>query len=310
MSKRFVCFIITILLIVSCMACSKKSEEPDKTGTIDVDYTSGVLLKEKLGVPDTVEGEYISESGLTRVYVDAKVVVPEVSRVDVIEALPRVYTDEEVLSFYESHKEDWDWTYALSGKPYDGGVPTINKARDTGGKYDDYEYWIIHDIESEEEVEDYRHFYVSYGIDTVTGGPEFLLTFEYFRDYIRGNQVDFESQPLVNNKAADCTISLEEAIEYADKDVKALLPDYELTWYGQTPVSDIGIPGVSSMKAGQYYSLKYSRNLNGVSVNVSSTNVECSNDYGHTAGIGVVSVVVDDTGVIAFSYRKGLSGND
>lgn len=134
--------------------------------------------------------------------------------------------------------------------------------------------------------------------------PAFMVSFEYRGNYIRSAAVDSECIPLTDGKAVDCTIGLEDAIQKADEEVHALLPDYELTGYGQTPVMDIGRPGASSMKTGQYYSLKYSRHLNGVPVNVSSINVECSNDYGYTAGIGVVSVVVDDTGVIGLSYKN------
>ena len=305
MKRRLLCFAVAISLVVSCMACAKENGTSEKSNTTDADYTSGVLLKEKLDVPDTVEDEYTSESGQTRVYVDAKVVMPEVSRVDVIEALPRVFADEEIHEFMQFHSEGIAWKYADSGceyyeEPYTDGLPYLKYTVDGNAHYG---LWLCAD---EDATPDglYKSVNWTYGMNEKTGKPAFMVEFEYRGNYERSAAVGGECIPMTDGKAVDCTITIEEAIQMANEEVHSLLPDYELTWYGQTPITALGNPDKGFRETGQYYNLKYSRHLNGIPVNVSSINIDCTNDYGYTAGIGIVSVVVDDTGVVGLSYKN------
>lgn len=300
MIKRFTCILLLLALSTAALAgCSADvSEEAEKS--IPESYTDGELLKEKLGVPDTVQGEYVSGSGISRVTVDAEVTVPAVSRVDVVEAVPRIFTDEEVLKVMERHHNDLDWRYAESNEPYMNGLPHIDGSFDG---IDHYDLWICVKPDASPD-KTYKSFNVTYWLNARTGEIAFTPTMEYIEDHERGYYcVGQNPVPLTDGKAEDCTISLEEAVALADEEVHAILPDYLVTRAGQAPVMEAGGFGFDKYTTQQFYLLQYTRHLNGVPVN-DSLQTSPEGEYGYVSGTGEVSVLVADDGVLGFTYTE------
>ncbi|MBP3704194.1 MAG: hypothetical protein J6I98_01555, partial [Clostridia bacterium] len=196
MKKRFICiFLAAVLFSTVLTACGEKVTENTVRNEPAADYTAGVLLKEKLQVPDSVTGEFTSESGLTRVFVDADITVPEVSRVDIVEAVPRTFTDEEILSFTGRHTESADWKYAVSKEPYTDGLPYVDVSSEG---VDFYYLWI-----DAEEDEIYKSITVDYRLFSNGGELASAPGLEYYGDYNRAYGLDCSMVPLTDGRAAD-----------------------------------------------------------------------------------------------------------
>ncbi len=306
MKGRYLCVLLALLLFF-CPGCTQ--ETPQETE--ESQGIMGEALTETLGVPENVQGEFVSESGISRVIVDAEIVVPEIDHADIIEAIPRVFTEEEITSLITRHEDEIGWYDVHSVEAYKGEMPEIDYS--VAG-VDMYDLWIsnipfdmqysrdkdaISEIKerlSPEQAENYvwTSFHVDYGLSAATGKIGFPPSLEYMRSNVSVNMGDL--QPLVEGKAADCTISLEEAIAMADAEVHEILPDYELSAYGQMPRYELGNPE-------QYYAFRYTRHLNGIPVNDAyGGEGMATGDYGYVSGLGVVSVVVNDGGVCLLIY--------
>jgi hypothetical protein len=155
--------------------------------------------------------------------------------------------------------------------------------------------WVYNQNEFEAGDGDYRSLSVHYGINTKTG----KLAVEPVLEYIKST-FDISTAapvPLTDGKAADCRLTLEQALAYADAEVHALCPDYEMTSYGQLPVWE-------TVKNPRIYSFRYTRHINGVAVNDADGGESMANDYGYTSGLGVITVAVRDDGVCYLSYSN------
>ena len=290
MFKRLICMLMSVVLFLSCAGCAAvyaTAQVPGKPSETAV--APEKTLRERLGVPETIQGSFVSESGISRVSVDAAILVPEVSQVDVIQALPRVYTNEEIVRFFKRHRGEMEWRYAESGEPYLGGLPSPNACVDGVNLY---HLWADVSRESSPDGK-YKSFTVDYGQNADTGALGFMAMLGYYEDFDLLPGVDLV--PLQNDKAKDCTISLEEAVALADAEVQALAPDYTMIACGQTPEYELGCKE-------QFYSFRYTRNLQGIPVNYSYGSEQVLNPYGYTAGLSVISVVVSDDGVQALEY--------
>ena len=309
MKRRGLCIWLIACIVLSLAGCTDAGPvESQENSTV---VSSGEPLVEVLGVPEHVSGEFVSDSGISRVRVDAEVIFPEVDHVDVIEALPRVFTEEEIQSMIARHEDEIGWYDTQTVEPYSGWMPEIE---DTSGGVDMYSLWLsnipFHMTYSRnenavdkikaglpaEQAENYvwMNLHVSYGLSARTGKIGFPPNLEWMRSNEGVNMDTLE--PLSEGKAADCTISLEEAIALADAEVHAILPDYEVSAYGQLPLQELG-------NQKQFYAFRYTRHLNGIPVNNTySGESMATGEYGYLSGLGVVSVIVNDEGVCSFTY--------
>lgn len=274
MKLRLLCILLTAALLMT--------NQSDISG-------NGAPLSVRLGVPDTIQGEFISQSGISRVIVDAEIIMPEVSQADIVEALPRVFSTDEISSFIGRCRNDLDWYYAENGKPYDGAMPVIDYSREG---VDVYRLWINTPCESTASTPEYRDISIVYGL-TEEGELGFFprLTYMKSNSFVEPDYL----LPLTDGRAEDCTITLEEAIAYADAEVHAIAPDYAVSAYGQLPLQELG-------NKQQYYVFRYTRHLNGIPVNDSYAGENISKGSDYTAGLGVISAVVRDNGVCYLGY--------
>ena len=305
---------VTILSAVAAVLCAGCSAGPDipqtSGGEVKPNLTDGQLLSEKLEVPERVSGEFVSESGISRVTVDADIVFPEAVRADIVEAVPRVFTDEEVASVISRYKDEIGWYHVQGGAKYAGEMPAVEY---TSGGVDMYNLWInnipgqmtyttgqdpmeqIREKLTPEQAENYEFSYIlaDYGVSPTTGKIGWTPKLEYIRNN-EGTEGDM-LLPLTGGRAEDCTITLEEAVSIADKEIHALLPDYQMSAYGQLPPLELG-----SKK--KYYIFRYTRHLNGIPVNDSYGGENMALNNGYTSGLGVVTAVVRDEGICYLSY--------
>lgn len=288
LQRLLLCFLG--ILLIGCSADSTDApavlKSPEETN-----FTSDVPLKEQLKAPNRYTAYLTSESGISILDVDADIVVPEVTSIDTLEALPRPFTDEEFQDFLCRHP--MDWIHAVSGKAY-------NNTYDIQTQYGitSYQVWLEAANQQEFDLlntEDRYSVILQYSLDSDGQLAFFMPSLEY-----EANPVHLdvsECLPLTEGRAEGCTISLEEAIALADAEVHALAPDYEVTTYGQ-------LPGRKFPQYKRYYLLRYTRHLNGIPVNEvyggeGATNIT---ETTYTAALGVISVIVRDDGICYLNY--------
>ena len=308
---------VTILSAVAAVLCAGCSANPDTPqasgGDIRPNPADGQLLSENLGVPERVSGEFVSESGISRVIVDADIIFPEAVQADIVEAVPRVFTGEEIASVISRYEDEIGWYHVQGeGAKYAGEMPAVEY---TSGGVNMYNLWInnipgkmtyntgrdtlelVKERLTPEQAENYEFSYINVGYGLLQSAGKIGWTPEL--TYNRNNEgVERDMLlPLTNGRAEDCTISLEEAAAVADKEVHAILPDYQMSAYGQLPQTELG-----SKK--KYYIFRYTRHLNGIPVNDSYGGENMTANYGYTSGLGVVTAVVRDQGLCYLSYRN------
>ncbi len=310
---------VTILSAVAAVLCAGCSANPDTPqasgGDIRPNPADGQLLSENLGVPERVSGEFVSESGISRVIVDADIIFPEAVQADIVEAVPRVFTGEEIASVISRYEDEIGWYHVQGeGAKYAGEMPAVEY---TSGGVNMYNLWInnipgkmtyntgqdsmelIREMLTPEQAQNYEFSYIiaDYGVSQTSGKIGWTPELKYVRNNegVEGDML----LPLTGGKAEDCSITLEEAVAMADKEVHAILPDYQMSAYGQLPRLELG-----SRK--KYYIFRYTRHLNGIPVNDSYGGEYMSNDDGstYTSGLGVVTAVVRDQGLCYLSYHN------
>lgn len=165
---------VTMMLLAVLSGCGKmeeghsmeEAESPSKSSYGDT------LIAESMGVPDHYTFENVSESGKSKVVVDADIIVPQVYGADVIEAIPVVFSDEEVRAFIEQHTGDFEWYEAMTDKLYSGEGLT---KEDLGVKFgEDYigiqsYFMLLENMEEYDQGGAYREINVSFYFNEKTG---------------------------------------------------------------------------------------------------------------------------------------------
>lgn len=168
MNRKLLVVIIIILLSVTTFGCNL-AESSTETQTSTTTSLPDESIAQRLDVEPHIEAEYVSDTGISTIKVNAEVVVPEAYAVDIYEAIPRAFTDEEVLAFIERHQEGLTWTDQTTNEPYDGHAPQKDpsfSASELG--YDLYRLWILNRDEYD-AGRDYHSIHVQYGIHAKTG---------------------------------------------------------------------------------------------------------------------------------------------
>jgi len=289
-------FSLVLCLAALCIGgCTgKDSNLQQSTASIHAD---AVPASSRLQAPAHIKEEFSSESGISRVIVDADIVLPDTDQFSLIEALPRVYTEQEMQAFYNRHSENLVWTHATKNETWDGNFFT--KAPIVGESFNDYTFWIKVDPQ-QVGIDDYRSINASYGLSR-KGKIAFPPRMEYIRSTVELTADDL--LPLTNGKAADCTISLEEAMTIANNEVKNLAPDYCLSAYGQIPTYD-------DRDNPQYYGFAYTQNLKDVPVNYCYGMESVASDYSYISGQSVIRVVIADDGVRYLEYNTPMDAGE
>lgn len=294
MARKLLIAFLALDLLWSITGCtgrnSPQAAEPEKHGHT---AEKGELLAKRLGVPSTYQAKYTSDTGISSITVDAEIIMPEVYSADIIEAVPRPFTDDEISAFIDRHTEGLIWIDQATKERYDGhGVKKDPQYVGSGLGYDFYSLWIYNEDEYY-NGRDYRTINVAYGLNTKTGKLAWQPRLQYLKS--RYNLSASDLLPLTDGKAGGCTITLEEARVYADEEVHAICPDYEMTNYGQMPVFEL-------VNNPQYYIFRYTRHINGIPVNDDYGGESCANDYDYISGLGVITVIVRGDGVCYLEY--------
>ena len=281
---------ITILLLAVLGGCGKD------TSAAQSSY-GNTLISETMEVPEHYAFESVSESGKSKVLVDADIIVPEVYGADIIEAIPTVFSEEQINTFIKQHTGDFEWYNTKTNTVYSG--EGFSK-EDLGETFNGAQSYSLY-LENTEEVEKggaYREILVSFWVYEETGEIAYTPTLEYANS--ERNPGISQILPLNNeNMANDCTISLDEAINFADAEAHLLSSDFALSQYGQLD-QKMGEGHVSSP---QYYGLKYTRKINGIPVNPDLfRGVGGDDGPDYTAGTECVWITVNDDGVCWIHY--------
>ena len=289
-----------LLLPAGCAENGKPvSSEPAATSSVGADKET---IAEKLDVPSHYQASYRSDTGISVITVDAEVVVPEAYAAAIIEAIPRPFSDEEVLAFIDRHRKDLTWIDQSTDSEYDGHAPQPDPNFDADEmSFKMYSLW-IYDLDVFNAGQDRHHIIVQYGLNTRTGKLAWAPALEYLKSHY--NLYASDLLPLTDGRALGCSITLEEARGYADAEVQAICPDYALTAYGQMPAPKSGDSQMPAAGEGnpQYYIFRYTRHIGGIPVNDDNGGEGVSNDYDYTSGLGVITVIVDDGGVCFLGY--------
>ncbi len=277
----FAGILISLLLVVSCSGPESGTKHPEQ-----VSQAAGTL-QETLDAPGHVEETFISASGVSTVKVDADVYVPEASGANLIEVTPRAFTKKDISRMIRRHGKALTWKYRTSSELYQGEGP--EKSTDPFEKFDSYDLWISagEDTDAAEE----RELVVSYDLDPDTGAPVSDPVMYYGQGSWNLQFPDIV--PLTDGKAADCSITAEEATSLAEEEVSALASGYALAEYGQLPVYEAwGNP--------QYYVLRFTRSIGDIPVNPSVP--EQAGPDEDCRGTSEIDVVVRDDGVCGVNY--------
>lgn len=283
--KKIMLFVLASCLLLTACGSNGNNLENDNP-------SSREEISVRVNAPERVKskGELQSPSGICKIDIDADVIIPKATAVNVYEAKARVYTDEEIQGYFEHIKVNTSWGQSnILGEVKE--APT-----DRPTPYNSYNLSLSDDKLNQGGK--YTSFGVSYAKDKKTDALAFMQTFIYEHAKFAFSAYDF--LPLAGEKAKDCTISLEEAIEIADKEVAAISDDYQLTSYGQSKKSDVN-------KQPEVYSFVYTKHFDGIPVgNVLSMTESKSEEYGYIAGQSAISVLVDDDGVCYLSYDNPM----
>lgn len=303
MKRLGVLLLVLSLLLVS--GCGTPEETPPESEASSGGETIWNPLREQLGAPDHIEGEFTSESGISTVTVDAEVFVPWASGADLIEVIPRIFTQEEINTMIERHGSGlFSWEYEGDIKrdqPYQGEAPEIDERINEAG-IDHYHFWISAGdsksmLKNVEEEEEYRDLSVRYELNSSTGALASCPHMQFGQGIgALGQFANSEIYPLTDGKAEGCTISAKEAIAFAEEEVRALAPDYYLYECGQLPVYD-------TLKNPKYYALCFTREIGGIPVN-GTYSTEAGNAYEYVSGTSKINVFVRDSGVFALDYHN------
>lgn len=108
--------LLIVCMVLSLVGCTDIGPKENSTAV-----SSERPLAEVLEVPEHVSDEFVLDSGISRVHVDAEIVFPEVDHVDVIEALPRVFTEEEIQSMITRYEDEIGWYDMQTADPIRAG---------------------------------------------------------------------------------------------------------------------------------------------------------------------------------------------
>lgn len=280
---------VTMLLLAVLSGCGKEkeAESPSKSSYGDT------LIAESMGVPDCYTFENVSESGKSKVVVDADIIVPEVYGADVIEAIPVTFSEEEIRAFIRQHTGDFEWYDGTNGKAYSGQGFTKEVFGEDLIGIQSYSMLLTNSEESD-QGDAYREIDVSFWLDEKTGEIAYTPALTYTNS--PGNPEISIIVPLNEENMADgCTISLEEAIYFADAEAEFLSPDFTLFQYGQMAYGE----GVENSP--RYYAFKYTREINGIPVNADIAR-GVGDGSGYTSGTERLWLTVNDAGVCWLGY--------
>lgn len=290
--KKFVSILIALALTFCC-GCNVKTNTDNKEQSNP--YVSGDLIATTMKVPEHYEFESTSESGKSKVVVNADIYVPEVSKVDVLEAIPVVFTDEDAKAFIERHTDSDGWYHVLTDQPYSGeGLATDKLEGDLFGN-EEYCIW-LDNISGNNAKDIYREFLISFWKNANTDE----ITYEPSLTYTNCSTDPQFSQLLPlneNNMANGCSITLEKATAFANDEVSQISPDFVLSNYGQLD----GKISMFDKNGPQYYGFEFTRNINGIPVNLDIGRV-VGDGSEYTSGTEKISVTVNDDGVCWLKY--------
>ncbi len=299
--------ILCLILIISMTACSSKIEA-DYTDENDEHTT---LLSERLSVPEYYENELTSENGNSTLIIKADVTVPNVYDVDTVSMKSVTFTDEQVTEFAKMYTDGTsisDWRVAVDGymgeyEGWDGDFSVRLNPQSTSDQIINMLLLIS---------DDYGMVYFQEWLDA--DGELLSKTNLLYTSAAAGSSDTDYIVELTDDKANSCTIDFETAKAYADEAL-AGYDEFELAFYGQNygGEENSGSTDLESASGGeyeQYYVFYYTREFQGVPVNYSTNSLNVSQEFGFTAGLEYIAVMVNDDGVIIFEYSNPFEIGD
>ena len=197
---------ITILLLAVLSGCGKD------TSAAQSSY-GNTLISETMEVPEHYAFESVSESGKSKVLVDADIIVPEVYGADIIEAIPTVFSEEQINTFIKQHTGDFEWYNTETNAVYSGEGFFKEDLGEPFNGVQSYSLF-LNNTEDIDKGGAYREILVGFWVYEETGEIAYTPTLEY----ANSERNPYISQLIPLNKqnmANDCTISLDEAINFA-----------------------------------------------------------------------------------------------
>lgn len=203
-------------------------------------YALAETVAERVGAPETWQGECQSNTGKTRVFVDMTVQVPEVEAIPIWAVKERIFSVEEITHAADVLLGEGNWRMVEEDWPFE---PLEGEPRYTLGQNgaDNVTYYYLY-LDSEQE---------SVGSD--------YMVYNSFPDWYLFNSFGYG----VGGSHSGCDIgTLEDAISLADNMVGQIAP--EMAYESCEPNVDGYIP---NRKDGDYgYRLYYTRQIAGVPV--------------------------------------------
>ncbi len=280
--KRFYSLLAVLALLCGCAAAPAASPAPEEP-------EAAVPLTESLRAPAHYTFEAASETGVSRVSVDAAVHIPDAASAGILAAEPALFSGEEVRAFAERHEGDAPWRHALSWEPYCGeGLEEQALTGSLEGNTS-YRLWLT----AGDPAVSRLSIVCSYWLDE-TGRISYTPTLEYScgESAAPGGLL-----PLNEDGGADgCAINAAQAELYAQSEVDALREGFTLARAGQ-------LDRIAAK--GRKYGLLFTREIGGIPVNPDAAHGV--NDGGRfVSGTEVISVTVDDAGVCSLSYENPM----
>ncbi len=272
--KKILALTLILSLLLSGCGSSNIDNEPPVQNT--------QTISERLSVPETYSSEFISESGKSRLTIDnAKFVVPEVSDVDLIEITPRFFEQEEYDNFVERHIEGFSGSVIFDE----------NNDREIATSYK----FILKSTDEENPLTSH----ISYYTDN-EGELDFISPYMY----VRVPNIIEDMVILKQEKANNCTITLEEAMEIADAEAETIDENFTMNFYGQTRTNE-PIDNELSIAVGsgqpQYYMFYFTREIDKIPVTFTSV-FPYSNEYTYISEVERIVIVVSDNGIEYSGY--------
>ena len=266
--KRFVC-----LLLILCLPVSALAE----------------TVAERVGAPESWQGEFQSSTGRTHVYVDMSVQVPDVEAIPIWAVEPHTFTVEQVVQMADLCLGEGDWyqidMYGDQKTPLEGEPRFLRT---------DYDVWTDYDLTLRND--DGHWVYSSY--DYVQGMGEWHMR----------NAISYTDHRTDHTRDIG---TLEDAIALADSYVARLEPD--MVYESVNPRTDGFMMRVDTRgRSSHGYRLYYARAVSGIMVTpyAGSGADDAKETFNPVPQCEELWVDVGDEGVFALNWSHPIEIKD
>ena len=302
MKKGFAILLACSLLLQSGCGGAER-EAPGAAGgeaSVSSAREEAPLLAEALGVPEHYTYEEASDSGICQVTADADILVPEVSAVDVLEAVPAAFTDSQLASFAAHCADGAAWRDAVLLNPYEGEGCRRSTSRTEDGE-EVFCSLYLEEIPGEETWYDRRQLTSSYSFYSGTGELYRTPVLEYAVFTPTNPELRFFAPFSGEPGSSECEMTYEEAKAVALAEAARFSPDFAIARAGLSQYSD-----TASASSGNYH-FRLTRSIGGVPVNPPDDMGVSRTPLGYVPETECIDVTVGDEGVVWFRFSSPIA---